>query len=131
MTVVVAGLLFWGAKLFFARWAFGRESVQVTGEVVGMDFVSDSDGVSSPVPVVTFRPPQGEPITFTSRYFSAFSSYKVGDKVPVLFHAPSGKARIQGFGSLWFAPLLVIGMGLALWLFGWLPLLHSLLSKSG
>lgn len=64
-------------------------------------------------PVVGFRSADGEARTFRDSTGSNPPSYRVGERVEVLYHADSPEdARINGFASLWLLPLVFGGIGL-------------------
>jgi hypothetical protein len=98
-------LVVWSkTRSFVARAATAQGSVTELIEVR-----DDDDGSSTYKPVVKFIAAGGEEITFTSSYSSRPPAYEVGERVEVLFLP--GDARIKGFGSLWFGPLILGGLG--------------------
>jgi hypothetical protein len=64
-------------------------------------------------PKVSFQTEAGENIEFNSSFGSNPPSYNKGDRVKVLYDpANPNHASINSFFSLWFAPLLLSGMGI-------------------
>jgi hypothetical protein len=117
VTYLFAGIglamLVGAAALALSTRKFIATAAHAPGTVVELREVRDKDdGSVTYKPVVTFTPPQGTPVTFESSFSSRPPAYSVGENVDVLF-APDdpSKARINGFGSLWFGPLILSILG--------------------
>jgi hypothetical protein len=105
--LVGAAVLVLNTRKFIATAARGP------GKVVELREVRDTDdGSITYKPVVTFTSPGGTSVTFESSFSSRPPAYSVGETVDVLF-APDdpSDARINGFGSLWFGPLILSILG--------------------
>jgi hypothetical protein len=103
--MLVLALVLWNeTRRFITRAATAQGTVTELLEVR-----DDDDGSVTFKPVVKFVAAGGEEVTFTSSYSSRPPAYDVGEAVEVLYLP--GDARINGFGSLWFGPLLVGGLG--------------------
>lgn len=119
--LLLAGLVMLGVALYLYQDArsFLTGAVQARGTVVDFrrsESVTRDGNVShisvSYFPVVQFTDGSGRHIEFTSSSGSNPPSYDQGEQVTVLYHTDApDKARINGFMSLWFGPLLVGGLG--------------------
>jgi hypothetical protein len=101
--LVGAGALWLNTRSFIAH------ATKTTGTVIEMREVRDKDDNSSTYkPVVQFVTGNGVNVTFDSSFSSNPPSYSVGESVEVLYEVgePNG-ARINGFGSLWFGPIIL------------------------
>lgn len=95
---------------------FARESYQLTttgtraeGIIVDMERRRDSDGTSY-APIVEFVAENGETVTFTSNVSSS-SRPTIGERVKVIYPANSpADAEIDSFFTLWFIPIMFIGI---------------------
>jgi hypothetical protein len=65
-------------------------------------------------PEIEFTTASGETISYPQG--GLIFGYRPGQKVRVLYgqENPRGTARVDAFGALWFAPLMLLGLGLAL-----------------
>ncbi len=110
--MVGAGLLA-GAFLFYRDTAgFLDTAVRADGTVIELAASRSSSGSTTYRPVVRFTASRGEAIEFTSSAGSNPPGYSEGDAVGVLYPAGSPRrARIDGFFSLWGAPLIFGGIG--------------------
>jgi hypothetical protein len=65
-------------------------------------------------PEIEFATASGESISYPQG--GLIFGYRQGQKVRVLYgqEDPRGTARVDAFGALWFTPLMLIGLGLAL-----------------
>ena len=65
-------------------------------------------------PEIVFTAASGEKISYPQG--GLIFGYRPGQKVRVLYSQedPKGPARVDAFGALWFVPLMLFGLGLAL-----------------
>jgi hypothetical protein len=65
-------------------------------------------------PEIEFTTASGETISYPQG--GLIFGYRPGQKVRVLYgqENPRGTARVDAFGALWFAPLMLLGLGIAL-----------------
>jgi len=65
-------------------------------------------------PEIVFTAASGEKISYPQG--GLIFGYRPGQKVRVLYSQedPKGTARVDAFGALWFVPLMLFGLGLAL-----------------
>jgi hypothetical protein len=104
LTVIGLGLLILTVVIFNNQRQFIETSIISTGEVVDL---LEGQGV------VEFTTPDGETYKFTSKFGSSNPSYRIGDKVEVLYGPASpNEAEINSFWSLWFLVVLVGSLGL-------------------
>jgi hypothetical protein len=103
--MLILALVLWSkTRGFIARAASTQGTVTELVEVR-----DDDDGSLTFKPVVKFVAASGEEISFTSSYSSRPAPYDVGETVEVIYLP--GDARIKGFGSLWFGPLILGVLG--------------------
>lgn len=116
MLVVGVAMLAGAVYMYRDTRSFLAGAVHAQGTVVDFDRNDSTDSHGhrsvSYYPVVQFADAGGRRIEFTSNSGSNPPAYSRGEAVEVLYHADApDKARINGFMSLWFGPLLVGGMG--------------------
>ena len=119
MLVVGVAMLAGAVYMYNNTRSFLANAVHAQGTVLDLERTESvtRDGNNSHLsvsyfPVVQFTDGSGRQIKFTSGSGSNPPAYSRGDKVEVLYHADAPeKARINGFMSLWFGPLLVGGLG--------------------
>jgi uncharacterized protein DUF3592 len=119
--MLLAGLVMLGVAvyLYHDTRSFLAGSVRAEGTVIDFQRTEslshDNNHTYRSVsyhPVVQFTDGSGHRIEFTSGSGSNPPAYSRGDAVEVLYHASApDKARLNGFMSLWFGPLLVGGLG--------------------
>jgi hypothetical protein len=113
--LIGVGLLVGAAVLVMKTRSFIAAAKHAPGTVTELLEKRDrDDGSISYTPVVEFNADNGASIRFTSSFSSKPAAYDVGERVEVLY-APNNPndARINGFGSLWLAPLILGGIGVA------------------
>lgn len=93
--------------------------VTTDGTVVDLIGERDSDGDTTYHPRVRFVTRSGEAREFTASVGTNPAAFEVGEPVVVIYDpaSPEG-ARIDSFFQLWFAPLLLGGMGIVFAAFG-------------
>jgi len=116
MLVVGVAMLAGAVYMYKDTRSFLAGAMHAQGTVVDLERNESTDSHShrsvNYYPVVQFADAGGRRIEFTSNSGSNPPAYSRGDTVEVLYHADApDKARINGFMSLWFGPLLVGGMG--------------------
>jgi hypothetical protein len=83
------------------------------GTVVALIGERDSDGDTMYYPRVRFITRSGNPVEFTGSVGSSPAAFDVGEPVAVLYDpAEPEEARIDSFFQLWFAALVLGGIGL-------------------
>jgi hypothetical protein len=135
--LLIGGLGFLGASAITYRQqaAFVDASQRAAGVVIDNQWRDNriQSGDETPggwAPVVRFEDAGNNAITFTSnvsRYPSP--KYAVGEAVQVLYDpGDSGHAEVSDFVTLWLIPLVLLGLGSAMTLFGGI-LLRSVMSS--
>lgn len=83
-------------------------------DAIVIDLISyrDNEGTVMYRPLVQFTDNRGKEIIFSSSNASHPPAYKVNEKVTVAYKADnSNDAKIISFMSLWFAPMMFMGLG--------------------
>ncbi|MBK1873621.1 DUF3592 domain-containing protein [Marinobacter sp. 1-3A] len=116
--IVGAAMLVGAFALYNNTTSFLERSETAQGTVVELIRSRSSDSTSY-FPVVQFRAAGGRDIEFQSNSGSNPPSYTRGEQVTVFYEPanPEG-AMIDGFFSLWGAPLIIGGMGAVFGLIG-------------
>lgn len=87
-----------------------RQWCRVEGEVTSL--VEDLS--NNMLPMITFTPPGGPPVTFRGEVVVQPSHHVVGDKVPVRFNPSNpSEAMIDTAGGRWFLPVFLIAFGIS------------------
>ncbi len=90
--------------------------VAVQGTVIDNTYAttnSDDSASGAYYPVVEFKPRDGQVRRFTDGIGSLPPNYAVGAQVEVLYNPQDvSKVRIYSWMRLWFAPTLLVGIGL-------------------
>ncbi|MGW1744745.1 DUF3592 domain-containing protein [Streptomyces sp. NPDC002092] len=122
--VIAFGALFLVVGLILAGRSVSllTDGERAQGTVVSLEWRTEhgssfhknrSSGKRMAYPVVEFTSADGEQRTFRDSVGSNPPSYEAGERVEVLYPADSPReARINGFASLWLAPLIFGGLGL-------------------
>lgn len=111
--LVGLGLLGGSIYLTFDTRRALAEGTRVEGEVIELLRSRDSDGDVTYRPHVRFTTLAGDTLEFTSTMGSNPAAFDVGERVVVIYNPASPRdARIDSFFQLWFAPLLLGGMGI-------------------
>ncbi len=106
--VVGAAMLTGALVLFLQTRGFLHEAVVADGMVVRLDRLGDGTFR----PVVHFQTARGQRVEFTTSASSDPPMYDQGELVKVRYLAAEpSSARIDGFASLWLAPVILSGMG--------------------
>lgn len=104
--------------LFQNTQYFLKDALTAEGTVIELVRVRSSDSTTYK-PVVTFKTQSGSMIEFASSTSSNPPAYSQGEIVEVLYQESSPeKARINGFFSLWGAPVILGGLGFVFFLVG-------------
>ncbi len=112
LALAACPLLALAAAQAWESWQIVRGSRSAVGTVVANQYAPDSDGGGSYLPVVTFEPPDSQPITFTDGVGSLPPDYPVGSRVTVLSTPSSPRAaRIGDWKRLWLVPTLLAIVG--------------------
>jgi Protein of unknown function (DUF3592) len=108
------GLLGGGVYSFVSTREFLGNAVSADGVVIDLEERWDSDDSSyTYYPRVRFATETGQPYEFTGDVGSSPAAFDVGEGVRVLFDpADPSSARIDSFMQLWFASMILGGMGL-------------------
>ena len=126
-TVFLAiGISFLGVGLWWSHVTqrFLARAQTVDGVVVALDPRQSSNTGTTYAPVVEFQPPGAPAQRYTESFASNPPSYTVGERVRVYYDpAQPSSARLNGFFSLWFGPLLFGGLGAVFALIGGVVLL--------
>lgn len=121
--LVGLGLLGGSAYLTYDTRRALSVGVRADGEVTDLYENRDSDGDITYRPRVRFRTREGDSVEFTSSVGSHPAAFGVGETVAVIYNPASpDDARIDSFFQLWFAPLLLGGMGVVFTGFGCLAM---------
>lgn len=120
-----------GAFIFFRTRAFISRSQEVKGTIVRMVYSSSSDG-GGYSPVFRFNTIEGRSVEVADKLASNPPQFKEGEVVDVLYDPQDpSHARIKKWMNLYFAPLLLGGMGLIFGGVGVLLLVFELLDLMG
>lgn len=105
--VIGAGLLVAAVVTGLALRGFIAQAVSAPGEVIRLN-------AGGSHPEIEFTAASGEKISYPQG--GLIFGYRPGQKVRVLYgpENPRGTARVDAFGALWFAPLMLLGLGVAL-----------------
>lgn len=112
-----AGLLMLGIAVYcYSQTSqFVRVAAHADGRVIALRASRSRSKSGSSVtysPVVRFRTATNQEIEFTSNFSSSPPMHRVGDTVAVLYRRETPRdAQVADFWSLWFAPILLTGMG--------------------
>ena len=110
-SVVGLGMLALAFYLTTSTMSFTADALEANGVVVDLVSSRSSDSTTYR-PVVEFTTQTGQQIEFVSSTGSNPPSYSRGEEVVVLYNPGTPEnARIDGFFSLWGAPLIVGVMG--------------------
>jgi hypothetical protein len=113
MIFVVAGLVVWGTAFIPAhKLILLRSGTRTEGTVLWLNEDSSGRGGYSKFPEVQFTNLQGETTRFLDKIGSDPSPYRVGDKVPVLYHPDDpGSAMIDHGRGNWepVVALMILG----------------------
>lgn len=110
-TLVGLGLLLIGGYLALRTQEFLGRAVSAQGTVVELVRSRSSDSTTYR-PVVQFTTVDGRPVEMVSSVGSNPPGYSVGETVEVRYDpAHPEDAKLTGFFSLWFLPLLLMGLG--------------------
>src|SRR5262245_9678764 len=116
--VLGVGLLIGGAFAYRSTRAFISSAVPAEGTIVAYAESRSSEGDLSYHPVVAFTPKDGPKVEFQS---TSGGSHRgpLGERVEILYdpHNPH-RAEIRSFIALWFAPLLLLALGLGFVIIG-------------
>lgn len=101
------GVILWmRTRMFIAR------SQRTRGSVINLVYHSDADG-GGYAPVFRFTTLSGQSIEASENIYSNPPGYRVGQNVDILYDPEQpNHARISKWTSLYFAPLLLSGMGI-------------------
>ena len=126
---LVGGLLFAiGAFLFIRTRLFLGRAQEVKGTVIRMVYSHSSDGGGGYSPVYQFRTIEGQVIEKQDHLSTNPPMFQEGQQIDVLYDPanPQG-ARIKKFWSLYFASILLSGMGIIFGGIGIVLLIFNLL----
>ena len=114
-----------GAAVVGARVvSFGRSAEHAEGTVTQNRYTTDSDGNGTYHPQVEFVGSDGQKHTFVSHMGTSPASFKIGERVPVLYNGDQPEdASIDAFTHQWFSTIMLAGLGLVFGLVGGIPLL--------
>lgn len=114
--VVSISCLLLGIGFSIKNVLFLSRAISTEGVVIGLKEETSIDDMSTLYrPEVQFRTQEGEVKTFISSVASRPPRYQVGRKVNVVYEYKNGRilsAEINSFSTLWFAPRILIFMGI-------------------
>lgn len=114
--VVSISCLLLGIGFSIKNVLFLSRAISTEGVVIGLKEKTSTDDMSTLYrPEVQFRTQEGEVKTFISSVASRPPRYQVGRKVNVVYEYKNGRilrAEINSFSTLWFAPRILIFMGI-------------------
>ncbi|WP_125722859.1 DUF3592 domain-containing protein [Flavobacterium ustbae] len=124
--LIIGLALLAGAFYFYqSKQAFLNRAVKVQGTVTAL-IPSRSDNSTTYKPVVSYTTKEGKQIEFTSSVSSNPPSYHEGESVEIFYDpADPYDADINGFASLWLAPLILGILGTVFFLIGFLIILFG------
>jgi hypothetical protein len=94
-----------------------QEATHTEGRVIDFE-TRFSDGTTFHYPMIEFFTHAGEAIRFTASIGSSPPAYDKGEKVGVLYTLERPQdAKIDSFFSLWFGPIILVGIGSVFFLF--------------
>ena len=130
--LVGAGVLVGDFFITTGTVSFLNSSTKTDGSIVNIVQSRSSDsGNYMYAPEVSFIDASGQTITFTSGVSSSYSSYKVGDKVSVLYDKNNSRiARINTFFQLWFATIVMSVVGVIFFLIGLFIIIKNITSSN-
>ena len=111
---LVGGLLaLIGVFLFIRTRIFIGKAQKVKGIVIQMVYSHSSEGGGGYAPVYQFKTVDGQTIVIQDSLSSNPPRFQVGQKIEVLYDPGNPqKARINKWMNLYFAPALLVGLGL-------------------
>ena len=103
-----------GAGLILAAIVTGLATREFLGRAARAPGVVSRLNAGGSHPEIEFALPSGQTISYPQGGF--IFGYKPGQRVQVLYASedPARTARVDAFGALWFVPLLLAVLGLAL-----------------
>jgi hypothetical protein len=130
--LVGAGVLVGDFFITTGTISFLNSSIKTDGSVVNIIHSRSSDSVNAMyTPEVSFTDASGQAITFTSNISSSSPSYKIGDKVSVLYDKNNSQsARINTFFQLWFATIVMSIVGVIFFLIGLFIIIKKIISSN-
>jgi hypothetical protein len=105
--VIGAGLVFAGAATAVSRRSFALAATSATGVVTRLN-------AGGSHPEIEFTTAAGTKVTYPQG--GLIFGYRPGQEVRVLYNQqdPARTACVATFGALWFVPLILCGVGIAL-----------------
>lgn len=101
-----------GVFIFIRTRAFISRSQEVKGSVIKMLTSHGSEGGTVYAPVFRFTTIQGQSMEVAETVYSSPPGYTVGEVVDILYDPQDpSNARAKKWGSLYFLPLLLGGLG--------------------
>lgn len=123
------GLLIGALYLYLDKQTFLKNADVAQGTVKELHSYRSDNSVMY-TPVIVFSTKKGEQIEFTSSVSSSPPSYHQGEKVKIFYESNDPyNAEINGFASLWLAPLILGILGTVFFLIGFFIFLTGYLSK--
>lgn len=124
-SIIGLALLIGAFYLYQNKQAFLKKAEVAQGTVIELQS-SRSDNSTTYRPVVEFTTKTGKKVEFTSSVSSNPPSYNQGETVEVLYDPVNPyKADINGFTSLYLAPLILGILGIIFFLIGFFTILFS------
>ena len=106
-------LLAAGAWTGLRRYRFLQTATTAEGVVTENVYHRGTRGSGSYYPRVRFQTASGETLILDGNFGSSPPAYRRGERVEVLYDADDPtRFFLNGFGSLWFVPVMLGGMGL-------------------
>jgi hypothetical protein len=130
--IIGAGILIGGGFTVKNIISFLDNSIKTEGNVINIIQSRSSDGGNLMYsPEVSFVDAKGQTITFGSNTSSSVSTYKIGEKVSVLYRKDNSQdAKINTFFQIWFGSIMVVFLGGIFFLIGLITIVRQIRKNS-
>jgi hypothetical protein len=119
LTLTGVGMLAGSGFLYKITSSFLAEAIKAPGTIVALVASKSSDGTTTYRPIVQFKRPNGQTVSFESSTGSNPARYSQGQRVEVFYRPTAPQdAEINDFFSLWGAPAICGALGAAFFAFG-------------
>ena len=126
--IIGAGVLIGDSYIIKNTLSFLNNSEKTEGIVTDIVQSRSSDsGNYMYSPEVSFVDNSGKTISFTSNISSSVPTYRIGEKIPVIYNKEnSQEAKINTLFQLWFGPALMTVLGIIFFLIGFFTLIKQI-----